>query len=132
MPEPASAAASTLLAASVTVPPLTVLGISLGLRPDILIAGFAGSLVAITLLNTVPVSDKTLAGMVQSTIRRVMVAFASSLTAGYLTPLFMLVSNLPEPLLLGSAFLVGGGAQQVLASMISRFAGKPQDGGSTP
>lgn len=130
MPEPTTAAASaTLLAASATVPVLTAFGIPLGLRPDVLIAGFSGSLVAITLLNTVPVIDVSLAGLSRSTLRRVSVAFASSLTAGYLTPLAMLVSNVPESLLLGSAFVVGGGAQQVLASMISRITGKNQGEG---
>lgn len=124
MPEPASAAASaTLLAAGATVPVLTAFGVPLGLRPDVLIAGFSGSLVAITLLNTVPVTSITLMGLSQSTLRRVAVAFASSLTAGYITPLAMLISNIPDPLLLGSAFVVGGGAQQVLASMIRRFTG---------
>lgn len=133
MPEPTTAAASaTLLAASATVPVLTAFGIPLGLRSDVLIAGFSGSLVAITLLNTVPVIDVSLVGLSRSTLRRVSVAFASSLTAGYLTPLAMLVSNVPESLLLGSAFVVGGGAQQVLASMISRITGKTQSEGPAP
>lgn len=86
---------------------------------------------AIILLNTVPGIDSTFGGLLRSTVRRVTVAFASSLTAGYLTPLFMLMSNFPEPLLLGSAFVVGGGAQQLLASAINRFAGKPQSNGDS-
>lgn len=132
MPEPTTTAASaTLLAAGVTVPVLTAFGVPLGLRPDVLIAGFSGSLVAIILLNTVPGIDSTFGGLLRSTVRRVTVAFASSLTAGYLTPLFMLMSNFPEPLLLGSAFVVGGGAQQLLASAINRFAGKPQSNGDS-
>jgi hypothetical protein len=103
---------------------LTAFGVPLGLRPDLLIAGFSGSLVAIILLNTVPGIDTTFSGLLRSTLRRVTVAFASSLTAGYLTPLVMLMSNIPEPLLLGSAFVVGGGAQQILAWAINKFAGK--------
>lgn len=127
MPEPTTTAASaTLLAAGVTVPVLTAFGVPLGLRPDVLIAGFAGSLVAIILLNTVPSIDTTIGGLLRSTIRRVTVAFASSLTAGYLTPMFMLMNNFPEPLLLGAAFVLGGGAQQILAWAINRFAGNPQ------
>lgn len=129
MPEPATSAASaTLIAAGATVPVLTAFGVPLGLRPDVLIAGFSGSLVAITLLNTVPASEANLPGLAKATLRRVTVSFASSLTAGYLTPLAMLMSNFPEPLLLGAAFVVGGGAQQVLAGMIRRFTGESQPG----
>ena len=55
MPEPTTTTAVvTLAAGSIAVPALTVAGIPLGLRPDILLAGFAGSLVAIVLLNSVP------------------------------------------------------------------------------
>ena len=122
MPEPTSTAAVTLLAATATVPALTAFGVPLGLRTDLLIAGFAGSLVAIILLNTVPSTGDTWREMVRTTVKRMFVAFASSLTAGYLTPLAMLVASLPDALLLGSAFAVGGGAQQVLMSAIRRLS----------
>jgi hypothetical protein len=52
------------------------------------------------------------------------VALASSLTAGYLTPLVLLLSSLPDPLLLGVAFATGGGAQQVLTFVIRRVSGQ--------
>lgn len=132
MPEPVTTAASaTLLAAGATVPVLSAFGVSLGLRPDVLIAGFSGSLVAITLLNSVPVSDSSALGLLRSTLRRVAVAFASSLTAGYLTLPTMFFFNCPEPLLLGSAFVVGAGAQKVLAYAIGKLTGQAQATGGS-
>lgn len=134
MPEPtATAAAVTLAAATATVPSLIAFGVPLGLRPDLLIAGFAGSLVAIVLLNSVPEVGDTWRALVRTTLRRMAVALASSLTAGYLTPLALLAANFPESLVLGGAFAVGGGAQQVLMFIIRRMAGtratdEPQGG----
>lgn len=135
MPEPtATAATVTLAAATATVPSLIAFGVPLGLRPDFLIAGFAGSLVAIVLLNSVPSVGDTWRSLVRTTLRRMAVAMASSLTAGYLTPLAMLAANFPESLVLGGAFAVGGGAQQVLMFIIRRMSGtrgtdEPQGGG---
>lgn len=127
MPEPTSsaAAAATVAVAAASTSAISVLGISLGLRADLLIAGFAGSLVAIILLNAVPGSADTWRELLRTTLRRMAVACASSLTAGYLTPLAMLVAQLPEALLLGGAFAVGGGAQQVLLFAIKRLSGTP-------
>lgn len=122
MPEPATTSATTLIAASAAVPALTAFGVPLGLRPDVLIAGFAGSLVAIVLLNSVPTTDSTVLGLIRSTARRMAVAFASSLTAGYLTPIVLMLASMPEPLLLGMAFVVGGGAQRIFAAVINRFS----------
>lgn len=126
MPEPASTAASTIVAATMAVPALTAFGVPLGLRPDLLIAGFSGALVAITLLNTVPSLGDTWQMLVRTSMRRMAVAFASSITAGYLAPLILLMVQLPESLLLGSAFAVGGGAQEVLRFVIRRFSGHAQ------
>lgn len=125
MAEPTSTAvaAATLVAAGVSVPFLTAFGVPLGLRIDILIAGFAGSLVAIILLNTVPASDETLVGLLRATVKRMAFVLASSLTAGYLTPLTLMVSNIPDPLFLCAAFAVGGGAQKVLVWSIQRITG---------
>ena len=123
-------------AATLAVPVLTAFGVSLGLRADLLVAGFSGSLVAIILLNTVPSTGDTWRELIRATRRRMSVACASSLTAGYLTPLAMLLANgLPEPLLLGCAFAVGGGAQQVLMFAIRRLSGQvtaPPAGGASP
>lgn len=136
MPEPTSSAAATVtvLASAASVPTLTALGVPLGLRPDLLIAGFSGSLVAIVLLNSVPGSGDTWHELLRTTLRRMAVAVASSLTAGYLAPLALLLASLPESLLLGGAFAVGAGAQQVLMAAIRRFSGQaaPAAGEPTP
>jgi Mg/Co/Ni transporter MgtE len=120
MPEPTSTAAVTLAATAVTVPALTAFGIPLGLRPDLLLAGFNGAIVAIILLNTVPGSSDTWRALIRLSFRRMAVAFASSLTAGYATPV---VAGLftSDPAMLSSAFVVGAGAQWALLSLIRRF-----------
>jgi hypothetical protein len=125
MPEPATTATITIAAASVTMPVLTAFGVPLGLRPDVLVAGFCGSLVAIALLNTVPTTGDTWREMVRTAIRRMCVALASSLTAGYLTPLVALIVNMPDNVLLPLAFAVGSSAQQALIMALSRISIKP-------
>lgn len=140
MPEPTTTAAGVLTAATATATSamITAFGASLGLRVDVLIAGFAGALVAIILLNAVPGSSDTWRELLRTTMRRMFVAFASSLTAGYLAPLALLAAQLPDSLLLGGAFAVGGGAQQVLVFAIKRISGQvqpapqPPGGGATP
>lgn len=123
MPEPTTAATvATIVAGTVAVPTLSVAGVSLGLRPDLLIAGFSGALVAVVLLNSVPSSGDTWRELLRTTGRRMAVACASSLTAGYLTPLVLLFASLPDPVALGAAFAVGGGAQKVLRALITRFS----------
>lgn len=123
-----AAATITMAAAATTMPVLTILGVPLGLRPDVLIAGFSGALVAIILLNSVPGTGDTWQHMLRTALRRMGVVLASSMTAGYLVPLALLVANLPESLLLSGAFAVGGGAQQVLAFFIQRLAGRQAGG----
>lgn len=130
MPEPTTAAsAATLAAATGTVPMLIAFGVPLGLRPDVLIAGFAGSVSAMALLGSVPVTGDTWRNLVQTSVRRMCVALASSATAGYMTPMTLLVANVPEPLLLGSAFGIGAFAQHFMArylkTMRSRRPGAP-------
>lgn len=141
MPEPVSSTAAgvlTVATATATSTMITAFGVSLGLRVDVLIAGFAGALVAIILLNAVPGSSDTWRELLRTTVRRMFVAFASSLTAGYLAPLALLAAQLPDSLLLGGAFAVGGGAQQVLVFFIKRLSGQAQPvpqqpgGGATP
>ena len=122
MAEPATTTtAVTLAAGSIAVPALTVAGIPLGLRPEILIAGFSGALVAIILLNSVPSSGDTWSELLRTTLRRMAFAVASSLTAGYLAPMIMLIGQLPDAAQLGSAFAVGGGAQRVLLAVLRRI-----------
>lgn len=128
MPEPLSSTAAATLAGTVAaIPMVSLFGIPLGLRPDMLIAGFFGALVAIILLNSVPGNSDTFPELVRTTFKRMFVAFASSLTAGYLTPLALLLANVPDPLLMSAAFAVGGGAQRVLVNAIAKFS-TPQGG----
>ena len=122
MPEPTTTTAvATVLAASTTVPMLELFGVSMGVRPDVLIAGFAGALVAIVLLDSVPSAGDTWRNLLGSTVRRIFVSLASSIVAGYLTPLLLLISNLPDTLLLGLAFTIGAGAQNFLRSAVDRI-----------
>ncbi|WP_310613724.1 hypothetical protein [Limnohabitans sp.] len=127
MAEPTSttAAVATYAAAGISVPMLTAFGVPLGLRADVLVAGFFGGLVAIILLNSVPSEGDTWQHLVATTLERMFVAIASSLTAGYLTPLLLLMASLPDALLLSVAFGVGGGAQRVFARVISKLGDAP-------
>lgn len=128
MPEPTTttaAAVATYAAAGLTVPMITAFGVPLGLRADILIAGFFGSLVAIILLNSVPSEGDTWQHLLRTTFKRMFVAVASSVTAGYLTPLALLVAHLPDPMFLCAAFGVGGFAQRVLLMLILRLGAPP-------
>jgi len=128
MPEPVTQTAvgiATVTAAAPTITMVTVAGVSLGLRPDVLVAGFAGALVAIVLLHSVPADGDTWQHLLRATARRIAVAFASSLTAGYLTPLTLLFASVPESLLLGGAFAVGAGAQAILRGVIDRLRPPP-------
>ena len=113
---------------------LTAFGIPLGLRPDVLVAGFGGALVAIILLNTVPTMGDTWRELGRTTLRRMFVALASSFTAGYLTPMALLVASFSDPMTLFVAFVVGAGAQKVLAAFIERIStaagGGPQARGA--
>lgn len=131
MPEPAATAASTTLAAATAaVPALTAFGVNLGLRPDVLVAGFAGALAAIVLLNSVPTEGDTWLHLVRTTWRRIAVAIASSLVAGYLTPTLMLAMPMADALALGLAFATGAGAQKVLRRAIERADRLGQQKGS--
>lgn len=126
-PLPSAAAAATLTAAGAAlpvlqaaaqaVPTIVLFGIPLGLRADVLMAGFCGSLVAMALLNTVPTSGDTWRELLRTSLRRVAVALASALTAGYTSPLLMLVDKIPDALLLSVSFVVGVFAQKQLARL---------------
>lgn len=116
MPEPTSTAAgiATLAATAVSTTAITAFGVPLGLRADLLVAGLFGSLGAIIMLNTVPGSSDTWRELVRTTVRRMLVAMASSVTAGYLTPMFAVSSLVGEPWQMGAAFVVGAFAQRML------------------
>jgi hypothetical protein len=127
MPEPIiSPAVATLGAATAAVPTLVAFGVNLGLRPDVLVAGFAGALAAIVLLNSVPADGDTWQHLLRTTWRRMSVALVSSLVAGYLTPALLLAVAMPDALALGVAFAAGAGAQRVLRGAIARAQAQAQ------
>lgn len=131
MPEPTSTTAAAVTLASLTLAPpvLSIAGVSLGLRPDVLLAGFSGAVAAMALLNTVPSSGDTWRELLRTSARRVGVAVASAATAGYMAPLLSLIDGTPGVLLLSVAFGVGAGAQTVLASYIERLRGRAAQAG---
>lgn len=122
MPEPTSTTAgfATLASQAVAVPVLTAFGISLGLRVDVLLAGFCGSVAAMGLLNTVPSTGDSWRNLVRDTGKRFTVAVCSSLFAGYATPLLALINGIPPALLLSVAFVAGGGAQYLMGRLIAQ------------
>jgi hypothetical protein len=120
MAEPTSTAIATILGSAAAVPVLTIAGISLGLRPDVLLAGFCGSIAAMALLNTVPPSGDTVRELFRTSMRRIGTAVGSAMFAGYAAPLLALINGLPIELLHSVAFVAGAGAQRLLAQMISR------------
>lgn len=139
MPDPTipTAAAVQFAATAGGVAGVTLLGVPLGLRVDLLIAGFSGAVVAMALLNSVPGSWDTWQQLVRTSLQRIAVAVASSLVAGYVTPIAMLLANMPPPLVVATGFVVGAGARQILNAVIQRFANSahtqpPADGGPNP
>ncbi|WP_201740768.1 hypothetical protein [Rhodoferax sp. TS-BS-61-7] len=143
MPDPTipTAAVVQLAAAAGGAASVTLLGVPLGLRVDLLIAGFAGSVVAMALFNSVPGNWDTWQQLVRSSLQRIAVAVASSLVAGYVTPILLLIINMPLALVVGTGFVVGAGARQVLTFVIQRVSGgapmpasvaQPADGGTNP
>jgi hypothetical protein len=131
MTEPVSTSAAAMLAASsVAIPVLTIAGISLGLRADVLLAGFAGSVAAMALLNSVPSSGDGARELLRTTAKRLGVAVGSSVTAAYIAPLVALINNVPDPLILSVAFIAGAGAMRILPFIIERFSRKPPSEGS--
>lgn len=127
-------AAVTLTAAAAAVPAITAFGVNLGLRADVLVAGFAGAMVAVVLLNSVPSKTedwlesidnplvRALAALIKDSIVRITFAVSSAMLAGYVTPLSLYLANIPDALLLGMSFVVGAGAQKILRSLIDRFS----------
>lgn len=134
MLEPTSTTAGgfTLVTMAIAPPTLAFFGVSLGLRPDVLLAGFAGAVAAMALLNTVPSTGDTWRELLRTSFRRLGVAVASSATAGYLTPLLALIDGVPSALLLSVAFGVGAGAQIVLAAYVERLRRQAQGGAPAP
>lgn len=125
-PTSSAGAVATLSGAAVSASAITAFGVPLGLHADVLLAGFFGSLVAIILLNTVPGAADTWQELMRTSTRRLAVAWASSVTAGYITPLVLLMADVPQGLLLSMAFMIGAGAQRVLVWLMARMWTEPK------
>lgn len=123
LPEPISAATGTLIVTGAAVPVLTIAGVSLGLRADLLLAGFLGAVAAIALLNTVPSKNDTWRELFRTSFRRVGVALACSFVAGYLTPIYI-NEHAALSTFLGNAFVIGAGAQKFLNMWIDALTKK--------
>lgn len=124
MPEPATTATATLVVTGAAVPVLTILGISLGLRVDVLLGGLLGAIAALAFLNTVPSSGDTWRELVRTSVKRVFVALASAGAAGYLAPLLSMINGVPEPLILSVAFVAGAGAPQLVPWVVDWLKGR--------
>lgn len=122
MTEPVSTSAASLALAATAIPVLTIAGVSLGLRADVLLAGFAGSVAAMALLNTVPSSGDGARTFIRTSVKRLSVAVGSSVTAAYIAPLVALIHNVPDSLILSISFIAGAGAMRMLPWLIERFA----------
>ena len=122
MAEPTVAAAVTFTAITAAVPVLTAFGVPLGLRADVLLAGFTGAVCAISFLGAVPMSGDTIAALLSTSIRRFFFVLASSMAAGYMAP--AIAENFSTTTLLVTALAVGAGAQKLLAVAIDQAVKK--------
>lgn len=126
MTEPLTTATVVVTAASQAVAGtvVTIFGLSLGLRPDILVAGFFGATAGITLLNSVPATGDTLYELLRTSLRRIGVSIGSTMVAGYLAPVVSYITAVPQWLVLGVAFLIGVYAKAVLPWLFVRLGGR--------
>jgi hypothetical protein len=124
MPEPTSTAvaAATLAAVSASIPAITIFGVTTGLRTDVLLAGLLGSFVGMILLNTMPGDIDTWRNLLLTTLRRMLFALASAVTAGYLMPIVLWAVKVPDSLMLGVACVVGVYAQRFLIFVRRRLS----------
>ena len=99
MPEPTSTAAgiATVAVYAGATSAITAFGVPLGLRADLLIAGFAGSLVAIILLNTVPGTGDTWQQLARTTWRRMAAWPCCSPTGNRLPPAAAIKASFAVP-----------------------------------
>lgn len=118
MAEPIPTSVAALAAHAVAVPAVTIAGLSLGLRADILLAGWCGAVAAISLLEAPPSGPDTSLSLLRASIRRIGVSIGSAMFAGYTSPLLLLIAGMPESIVLGVSFVAGAGAQKILPRLI--------------
>lgn len=127
----ATVATSMLVTATVAAvaPELQFGGVQLGLRPDVLLAGFVGALAGVALLNTAPSGPDTPRGLLATTFRRAMVISLSTVMAAYLAPLADLLPMLAQAgkaPLLACAAVLGAGMQKILGGLVARASKKAE------
>lgn len=119
-----AAGTAVLQVAPAALPQIVIFGYAVGLRADVLLAGFAGAVVALSFFNTVPSTGDTWRALLETSLRRMWWCLASALSSGYITPLMLLLDGeklrIPEALVLSTAFVVGGGAQRIVGRFINR------------
>lgn len=117
MPEPAAGAATL----AITGAGITILGVSTGLQPDIMLAGFAGGLWALSYQPPWP------------PLRRLSATLGSAIIAGYTTPLVVALvrstpvwpSEISRDLVQSTvALIIGLVSHQVLGPAILRIAAR--------
>lgn len=101
---------------------LTIFGISLGLRPDVLVAGMLGAVASIFLLNSVPMVGEGVWARISNALQRFFVVISSAGTSGYLAPLITSLIPMNQSWLMGTAFIVGAGARIMLQRFIQRYS----------
>lgn len=138
MPEPTSTASITAAAAMAGAIPagiIVIFGVSLGLRVDVLVAGFCGALCAMALLPNPDASAAeavtSLLEFVLTGLHRLMRSLASSLVAGYTAlplthvigaPFPSALEFISGPGTLATACIIGAGSQTLLPLAIDRLA----------
>ena len=137
MPEPTSTASITAAAAVAGAIPagiIVIFGVSLGLRVDVLVAGFSGALCALALLpngEAAAAPADNLFDFVRAGLQRLMRSLASSLVAGYTAmpathligaPFPSALDFVAGPGTLAMACIIGAGSQTLLPLTIDRLA----------
>lgn len=129
-----TAAVATLAASAVAVPALTLLGYPLGIRPEVLFAGFGGGCFGVTLLNTVPhephLDWPLWASALWTAARRIVAIIVSSIAAGYIAP--SLAAGAPFDVQLMTALVIGAGAQGAVTMVLIKLGIQKLDAPATP
>lgn len=127
MPEPTTSAAAGYAVAVGTV---TLTGSFLGLQYDLLLAGFCGGCLGLSITRQT------------SIMRMIVTLITSTLTAGYVGPMFMAwaaqssmfgwTANIPDQMRLFSAFAIGASTQTLGPYAIQWAKGKLGGGNPQP
>ncbi len=127
--EPISTTAGiTFASGAATATAVQLLGVTLGLRPDLLFAGFIGVICAIFFLNAEPRSEDTFADLLKTSLRRLLLIVVSVLAACFIAPVvpsFVTLSGGAETIVeRASAFIVGCFLQALLVRIGKKVRGE--------